>query len=111
MLLTVCCESTTPPCATHSPPPPRPRYTADDVNREEGSDLTLHIGPTPEELAPLRLHKDVLAAHSGVVASMLSTQHEIEIPGVALGFVERIMRGIYRGDLLWIWVRTGSHRA
>ncbi len=85
---------------------PSCRFTSEDVNREEGSDLTLHIGPTPEELSPLHLHKDVLAAHSGVVAAMLSTQHEIEIPGVAMGFVERIMRGVYRGDLLWIWVRT-----
>ena len=49
--------------------------------------------------------QEVLAAHSGVVAAMLSTQHEIEIPGVAYSFVQRVMRGIYRGDLLWIWVR------
>ena len=86
-------------------PPPFGDYDASDVNREESSDLTLFVGATAEEMKPLRLHKEVLAAHSGVVAAMLSTQHEIEIPGVAYSFVERIMQGIYRGDLLWIWVR------
>jgi hypothetical protein len=87
-------------------PPPFADYDATDVNREETSDLTLFVGATAEEMKPLRLHKDVLAAHSVVVAAMLSTQHEIEIPGVSYSFVERIMQGIYKGDLLWIWVRV-----
>ena len=30
---------------------------------------------------------------------------EIEIPGVHAGFVERVMKAIYGGDYMYIWVR------
>ncbi len=55
-------------------PPPPGTYTDADVNNTDRSDLVLYVGPAEDALKPLHLHKDVLAAHSVIVAGMLSTQ-------------------------------------
>lgn len=36
---------------------------------------------------------------------VVDVRSEIEIPGVHAGFVERVMKGIYGGNYLYIWVR------
>ncbi len=55
--------------------PPAPEdYSVEDVNVKEDSDLTFRVGPTAEDMTTLHLHKDVLAAHSAIVAGMLSNQ-------------------------------------
>jgi hypothetical protein len=55
--------------------PPEPEdFTMEDVNMKGDSDLLLRVGPTAEELVSIRLHKDIMAAHSAVVAGMLSNQ-------------------------------------
>ena len=55
-------------------PPPFEEYTMEDVNVRADSDLLLRVGPSASELVTMHLHKDILAAHSGVVAAMLSNQ-------------------------------------
>lgn len=55
-------------------PPDCGEYAAEDVNSRGDSDLLLRVGPSSEELVSLRLHKDIMAAHSAVVAGMLSNQ-------------------------------------
>jgi hypothetical protein len=55
--------------------PPEPEdFSMEDVNMKGDSDLLLRVGPSSEELVSIRLHKDILAAHSAVVAGMLSNQ-------------------------------------
>ena len=55
--------------------PPAPgAYSVDDINNKATADLIMRVGPKPEDLRELFVHKEVLAAHSSIVAGMLSTQ-------------------------------------
>ncbi len=47
-----------------------------------------------------------VCVRTACVYSASPSFREIEIPGVHPGFVERVMKGIYCGDLAYIWVRT-----
>lgn len=62
---------------TLAEPPAFSEFTMEDVNVREDSDLVLRVGPTPSEFASIHLHKDIMAAHSGVVATMLSNQQYV----------------------------------
>ena len=55
-------------------PPEFEDFAMDDVNVREDSDLTLRVGPNPDDMHTIHLHKSIMAAHSAVVAGMLSTQ-------------------------------------
>lgn len=55
-------------------PPPFGDFTMEDVNVRADSDLMLRVGGKADELTTIHLHKDILAAHSVVVAAMLSNQ-------------------------------------
>ena len=59
---------------TLAEPPPTDTFTVDDFNNKMSADLTLRVGPVPDEFKEMHVHKALLSAHSSIVAGMLSTQ-------------------------------------